>query len=89
MTSMPMMRLLDSSMLNFVVEVSSTKTLREIGLMGSSPIKKIPTATANKEQSTGSNILANTGIKGGAKKPGKVGGKDVKQGNIMSFFKKV
>ncbi|KAK8914214.1 hypothetical protein KSP39_PZI024420 [Platanthera zijinensis] len=48
-----------------------------------------PTATANKEQSTGSNILANTGIKGGAKKPGKVGGKDVKQGNIMSFFKKV
>lgn len=47
-----------------------------------------PTATANKEQSTGSNILANAGIKGGAKKPGKVGGKDVKQGNIMSFFKK-
>ncbi|KAL0902881.1 hypothetical protein M5K25_028443 [Dendrobium thyrsiflorum] len=44
---------------------------------------------AIKEQATGSNAPPNTGIKGGTKKPGKGGGKDTKQGNILSFFKKI
>lgn len=45
---------------------------------------------AMREQTTGSNAPPNnTGIKGGPKKPGKVGGKDTKQGKISSFFKKI
>ncbi|XP_020673242.1 DNA polymerase delta subunit 3 [Dendrobium catenatum] len=47
-----------------------------------------PTA-AIKEQATASNAPPNTGIKGGTKKPLKGGGKDTKQGKILSFFKKI
>ncbi|KAI0487930.1 hypothetical protein KFK09_027753 [Dendrobium nobile] len=47
-----------------------------------------PTA-AIKEQATASNAQPNTGIKGGTKKPLKGGGKDTKQGKILSFFKKI
>ncbi|KAG0455931.1 hypothetical protein HPP92_023719 [Vanilla planifolia] len=45
--------------------------------------------TANKDHVTGSYAPVNTGSKAAAKKPGRVGGKDSKQGNILSFFKKI
>ena len=44
---------------------------------------------ANKAQAVGRNAPANPVNKAGSKKPAKGGGKDAKQGNILSFFKKV
>lgn len=44
---------------------------------------------ANKAQAPGNSAPLHPGGKGGNKKPGKGGSKDTKQGNIMSFFKRV
>ncbi|ONK80586.1 uncharacterized protein A4U43_C01F19490 [Asparagus officinalis] len=44
---------------------------------------------ANKAQEAGRNAPTNPVSKAGNKKPAKGGGKDAKQGNILSFFKKV
>lgn len=46
-------------------------------------------SVANKAQASGKNAPTNQASKAGNKKPAKGGGKDAKQGNILSFFKKV
>lgn len=51
-------------------------------------ISDVRPPVANKAQAAGIAASTNPG-KGGNKKPGKGGLKDAKQGNILSFFKRV